>query len=133
MISKRNLINVFGAGITAIALSVTAMPALAGMNGDSGTFIGQSNHVTTGGVSIVEEGGKFYVELADDFSLDGGPDPRVALGNNGYDSDTLLGELRELTGTQRYEIPASVDISDYNQVFIWCEIAGVPLGVAALN
>ncbi|MBS9717672.1 DM13 domain-containing protein [Pseudohalocynthiibacter aestuariivivens] len=133
MISKRNIINLFGAGATAIALSVTAMPALAGMNGDSGTFIGQSNHVTTGGVSIVEEGGKFYVELADDFSLDGGPDPRVALGNNGYDSDTLLGELRELTGTQRYEIPASVDISDYNQVFIWCEIAGVPLGVATLN
>ena len=133
MISKRNIINLFGAGATAIALSVTAMPALAGMNGDSGTFIGQSNHVTTGGVSIVEEGGKFYVELADDFSLDGGPDPRVALGNNGYDSDTLLGELRELTGTQRYEIPANVDISDYNQVFIWCEIAGVPLGVATLN
>jgi len=133
MISKRNIINLFGAGATAIALSVTAMPALAGMNGDSGTFTGQSNHVTTGGVSIVEEGGKFYVELADDFSLDGGPDPRVALGNNGYDSDTLLGELRELTGTQRYEIPANVDISDYNQVFIWCEIAGVPLGVATLN
>ncbi|MEX0317650.1 MAG: DM13 domain-containing protein [Ruegeria sp.] len=106
--------------------------ALAG--GAKGTFEGRSNHVTTGSVTVVKEGDRYIVELGDDFSLDGGPDPRVALGKDGtYDPDTKLGALLNLTGKQRYVVPATWDISAHNEVYIWCEVAGVPLGVAKIN
>ncbi|WP_166417766.1 DM13 domain-containing protein [Cochlodiniinecator piscidefendens] len=133
MISRRNILSVIGAGLTTATLSLSAIPALAGMAGPTGTFDGMSNHLTSGSVSIVEEGGTYYVELGEDFSLDGGPDPRVALGNDGYDANAVLGELENLTGSSRYEIPANLDVSDFNEVWIWCEVASVPLGVAALN
>ena len=99
----------------------------------SGTFTGASNHVTSGTATIIEEDGKFYVDLGADFSLDSGPDPRVGLGKDGYDPATHLGKLESLTGAQRYEIPASIDVAAYDEVYIWCEAASVPLGIAKLQ
>ncbi len=114
----------------ALGMAFSALPALADV---SGNFEGRSNHVTGGTASIVEDGGTYYVVLGADFSLDNGPDPRVALGNDGYDASTQLGALISLNGVQRYAIPASIDVSNYDQVWIWCEAASVPLGVAELN
>ncbi|MEO1001416.1 MAG: hypothetical protein AAFW69_12570, partial [Pseudomonadota bacterium] len=46
-----------------------------------GTFIGDSDHVTIGSAAISRtEDGRWLVTLGDDFSLDGAPDPKVALG-----------------------------------------------------
>ncbi len=124
-----------GAGLAVAAATTLSLPASAdSMKISAGTFTGMSNHVTSGGVRLIEKDGRYFVELADDFSLDGGPDPRVALGADGvYDPDSKLGALLNLTGTQRYAIPAPWDHAKYNEVYIWCEIAGVPLGVASLN
>ncbi|MEM9792879.1 MAG: DM13 domain-containing protein, partial [Pseudomonadota bacterium] len=36
------------------------------------------------------------------------------------------------TGRSQYEIPSSIDVSAYNEVWIWCERFNVPLGVAKL-
>ncbi|MFK8184865.1 MAG: DM13 domain-containing protein [Phormidesmis sp.] len=99
----------------------------------TGTFEGKSDHITTGSVDIVERGGKYYIELGDDFSLDNAPDPKVGLGKNGYDPITQSGELRSLTGASTYELPDGLDISSYNEVYIWCEKFSVPLGVAVLS
>jgi electron transfer DM13 len=100
-----------------------------------GTFVGASKHVTTGGVEIVRNADNSYtVILGEDFSLDGAPDPRVGFGKSGnYDGNTELGKLAQLTGTQSYIVPASVDIASYDQVYIWCEKFSVPLGIAQLN
>ncbi|MEX0305070.1 MAG: DM13 domain-containing protein [Leisingera sp.] len=131
MLNRRSFFAAAAATTTAVTLT-GATAAVAG--GVSGNFEGRSNHVTSGGVKIVEEGGRYIVELADDFSLDGGPDPRVALGKDGkYDPDTKLGALLNLTGKQRYAVPATWDISKHNEVYIWCEVAGVPLGVAKIK
>ncbi|MEO1000268.1 MAG: DM13 domain-containing protein [Pseudomonadota bacterium] len=124
----------------ALGLAIAA-PALAGdaahsIEGDvygEGTFTGASRHVTTGHGAIIQQDGKWYVSLAEDFFFDGAPDPKVALGNDGYDPDTLLEPLRENTGAQLYEIPASIDVTAYNEIWIWCEQFAVPLGVAALT
>ncbi|MFD0859503.1 DM13 domain-containing protein [Roseovarius aquimarinus] len=117
------------ASLTAPMASADKMAAKA-----SGTFTGLSNHVTTGGVSIIEEDGRIYVELAEDFSLDGGPDPRVHFGKGGaHDAGAYLGALVSLEGKQRYAVPPTWDVSDYNEVYIWCEVASVPLGVAGLE
>lgn len=131
MMTRRSLF--LSAAASGIALTMASTtPALAG--GLKGSFTGLSNHVTSGSVKVAEHNGRYVVELGKDFSLDGGPDPRVAFGKDGeYDPNSKLGALLELTGKQRYAVPPTLDISGYNEVYIWCDVAGVPLGVAKIN
>ena len=128
MQNRRN----FMAASAAFGAVMMAGPVLAGQS-RNGTFKGRSNHVTSGGVTVVKEGGKAYVVLQSDFAFDGAPDPKVALGRDGYDKSTVLGALRSNSGAQRYEIPASMTIEGVNEVWIWCEQFNVPLGVATLR
>ncbi|MDA7963783.1 DM13 domain-containing protein [Ruegeria sp.] len=131
MMTRRSLFLSAAATGAALTLASTS-PVLAG--GHKGHFEGRSNHVNTGSVKLVKNGDRYIVELGEDFSLDGGPDPRVAFGKDGtYDPDSKLGALLHLTGKQSYAVPPTMDISGYNEVYIWCEVAGVPLGVAALK
>lgn len=124
MITRRTLF--------ASAAALAATPALAGGHGRIGSFVGKSNHITTGRAELAIEGGQAYVYLLDDFTFDGAPDPKVALGRNGYDAKTLMGKLKSNSGKQRYAVPAGIDASKYNEVWIWCERFNVPLGVAEL-
>lgn len=128
MITRRATLAVLAA-----AAALPATIARAAKTIKSGTFAGASNHVTTGTAYILLEGDKHYITLGDDFTFDGAPDPKVALGNNGYDKNTLMGLLQSNTGAQSYEIPASIDVAAYNEVWIWCERFNVPLGVAKLS
>ncbi|WP_299401873.1 DM13 domain-containing protein [uncultured Roseobacter sp.] len=123
------LINAF------LALSLTVLATFGASAGTSGSFIGKSDHITTGGVTIVKNAdGTATVTLDENFSLDGAPDPRVAFGKDGsYAPEADLGVLQKLNGKQVYTVPASVNIEDYNEIYIWCLKFSVPLGVAALN
>ncbi|MBX2853426.1 MAG: DM13 domain-containing protein [Rhodobacteraceae bacterium] len=98
-----------------------------------GGFEGKSNHITRGDASIQRIDGEWYVALGENFFFDGAPDPKVALGANGYRSDAILSPLRANNGAQMYKIPASLDVADYDQIWIWCEKFNVPLGVADLS
>ncbi|MEL6574511.1 MAG: DM13 domain-containing protein [Pseudomonadota bacterium] len=118
----------------ATAVSIPLLMSAPALAGEAGTFTGASNHITTGGVSIVETSAGKVVLLAADFSLDGAPDPRVGLGKDGkYDEATDMGELRSINGLQAYAVPDGVDVSGYNEVYIWCRKFSVPLGVASLD
>ena len=100
----------------------------------AGEFKGLSNHVTTGQVEVVKTANGYVIKLADNFNFDGAPDPKVAFGANGkYDSSTLIAPLKSNTGAQTYEVPASIDVSKYNEVYIWCEKFNVGLGVASIK
>jgi hypothetical protein len=44
-----------------------------------------------------------------------------------------LGGLRAFKGSQRYPIPAGVDLKDYQSVIIWCERFGVLISPAELR
>jgi len=44
-----------------------------------------------------------------------------------------LGGLRSFKGSQRYPIPAGVDVKDYTSVIIWCEQFGVLISPADLT
>ena len=123
MLTRRTLL------LTAPALITLPTVLRAGGHGRLGTFTGESDHVTSGGVEVAGN----TINLLDDFFFDGAPDPQVALGNNGYDASTLMGNLQSNTGEQSYEIPASINSDDYNEVWIWCVRFNVPLGVARLN
>ncbi|MEM9044494.1 MAG: DM13 domain-containing protein [Pseudomonadota bacterium] len=99
----------------------------------SGVFIGKSNHVTTGHASVARKGKKWVVVLEEDFTFDGAPDPHVALGADGYRKDASLALLQSNDGKQVYEIPANLDVADFNEIWIWCNKFSVPLGVAKLK
>ncbi len=99
-----------------------------------GTFIGASNHATSGHVSIFRSGKTWVVSFADDFSFDGAPDPKVGFGNKGkFDAKSTLAPLKNNSGAQIYVVPGDVDVGDYLQVFLWCEKFSVPLGIADLR
>ena len=100
----------------------------------SGEFIGKSDHITTGGVTVEKISSGIIVRLAADFSLDGAPEPSVGFGKDGkYDPDSDLGDLVLIEGRQTYLLPKEVDYTQYNEIYIWCDKFSVPLGVAAIN
>lgn len=122
----------------ATLLAVTAFLPTAGSATEAtatGAFTGANDHITTGGVSVVRTAnGGAVVILDTDFSLDGAPDPSVGFGIDGeFVSATDLGELTQNTGLQVFVVPASIDVDDYNEIYIWCEQFSVSLGVAPLN
>lgn len=129
MTNRRQFLK-YSAALTAISV---AGPAFAAGHGRIGEFTGASGHVTSGRAEVAVEGGKTVVHLLDDFNFDGAPDPKVALGHDGFDSSTLLGKLKSNSGKQSYEVPAGIDASKMNEVWIWCEKFNVPLGVAKLH
>lgn len=119
----------------AAMISFAPMTASAGDAHSSGSFIGKSDHITTGGVKVIKtaDGGAVVI-LDSDFSLDGAPDPRVAFGTDGkYDDASNLGVLQSINGLQMYRVPATVNVDKYNEVYIWCSKFSVPLGVASLK
>lgn len=71
--------------------------------------------------------------LSDDFELDSAPDPRITFGRNGYSKGTILPKLNELKGEQVNKLPARINPSDYNEVWIWCKKFDVGLGVARVK
>ena len=100
----------------------------------TGEFVGKSDHITTGGVTVHKISNGFIVKLAADFSLDGAPEPSVGFGNDGnYDPASDLGDLVKISGASTYLLPPEVDYSQYNEIYIWCDKFNVPLGVATLN
>ncbi|MEO1324768.1 MAG: DM13 domain-containing protein [Pseudomonadota bacterium] len=131
MPTRRTLLSALASATITLPLLSTAARAADTLK--RGSFTGASNHVTTGTGGLITEGGKTYVSLADDFFFDGAPDPKVALGNDGYDASTLLAPLKANTGAQSYELPEGLDPANYNEIWIWCERFNVPLGVAKLN
>lgn len=133
--------------ITTAALSLFALSAcqnilqvaepapvvVAASTSAAGSFSGLSDHITTGGASIVGKPGAYELVFASDFSLDGAPDPIVGFGKDGaYNPATKLGALKNKTGAQRYALPVSFNPADVSEVYVWCEQFDVPLGVATL-
>ena len=118
---------------TVALLAFTANTAIAGTK--TGSFHGASDHVTTGDFTISKQAdGSHIITLEDNFSLDGAPDPSVGFGKDGkYSKATYLGNLKHLKGKQSFVIPASVDLSHFNEVYIWCAKFTVPLGVASIH
>ena len=121
------------AAVFALTAAVIPLSSASAETLSSGSFVGKSNHMTSGKVSVVKSGNGYQLVLEDSFRFDGAPDPKLAFGKNGYDKTTLFSKLNKNSGKQVYDLPASIDVSKYNEVWVWCEKFSVPLGVAKLN
>lgn len=116
-----------------LAFTAFLSAAQAGEVIKSGEFEGRSDHVTSGGVSILQTNGQTLLVLEAEFSLDGAPDPKIGFGKDGFQSDTLFTELNDKEGAQVYVIPANINIADFNEVYIWCDEFSIPLGMARIG
>ncbi|KAB2850761.1 MAG: DM13 domain-containing protein [Hyphomicrobiaceae bacterium] len=99
----------------------------------SGRFNGVGAYRAQGDIQIVRNGNVTKLILASNFSFQGAPDPKLGFGNNGYKRGTLFSKLNRNSGAQEYVLPASVDLSKHNEVWIWCERFNVALAVAKLS
>ena len=114
--------------------SATEYVAVNAVSLATGTFEGRSDHITTGRVTLEKTDTGYQLSFAGDFSLDGAPDPVVALGNGEtFFAANKLGSLKNKTGGQTYTLPASFTPGQFSEVYVWCEKFNVPLGVATLT
>jgi hypothetical protein len=113
----------------------------------SGRFI-SGEHPTQGGVQIINQDGKRILQLDQQFTTStAGPDLVVAL----HRSANVIGEtdppayplqegdyvvlapLQQYSGTQSYEIPANINLEDFQSAVIWCRQFNATFGAAALQ
>jgi hypothetical protein len=108
----------------------------------SGTFIHATPsdpiHWGRGKVSVYQAA----VFLEPDFEVGPGPAyhvylvPKPSIRNEDDMKNVMfvdLGRLRAFKGSQRYAIPAGVNLKDYPSVIIWCERFGVLISPADLK
>ena len=110
--------------------ALISLPAIAGGHGRVASFVKRNSYAVSGRAEIAKKGSGYVVNLLDDFKFAGAPDPKIALGKDGYDSKTLMGLLKSNSGASSYEVPAGINPDDYNEVWVWCEKYNVPLAVA---
>lgn len=100
----------------------------------SGSFESVGAHSARGTAQLVKSEGKYFVRLDDDFDVTNGPDLYVSFGKDGeYRSDGLLAPLKGNSGGQNYEVPSIIDVSRYDEVWIWCKRFSVGFGKAVLE
>ncbi len=101
-----------------------------------------SIHRGRGTVTILDAGNGRRIARLTDFQVTNGPDLEVWLvakqniqssGDVTASKYVSLGQLKGNIGDQNYEIPANVDIDDYESIVIWCEQFGVLFSAADLT
>ncbi len=99
-----------------------------------GVFTGLAGHSATGTVTLYQFGNNYILRLEDDFMVTNGPDLFVHFGKDGaYVKEARLAALKGNLGGQNYEVPADINPSDYDEVWIWCRSFAVPFGKAVLQ
>lgn len=126
---------IVAAGFTVVVAVGAALCFKAASAADTGAGIitGASGHKAFGHVEVVEDGGTTKVVFKDDFALQDAPAPRLAWGKDGYKRGTIFATLAKFEGAQEYTVPAGTDLSQYNELWIWCEKFDVPLASAKLK
>lgn len=100
------------------------------------------HHDTKGTATVFQLASGERVLRFTDFETSNGPDVRVYLvaAPDAGDNETVtkagfieLGPMKGNRGDQNYEIPATVDLSRYQTVTIWCKRFGVNFASAPLT
>lgn len=99
-----------------------------------GTFSGLQAHSAEGEAKLIKSGDKYFVRFENNFKVTNGPDLFVYFGKNGqYAPEARLGALKGNVGGQNYEVPQGIDVSSYNEVWVWCRAFSVAFGKATLQ
>ena len=102
----------------------------------SGNFkgVGDGIHDASGEAKVLRLDFENRFLRFENFEATNGPDLYVYLAIDENASEFVnLGRLKANIGNQNYEIPASVDVTKYNKVLIWCKAFSVLFGSAELK
>ena len=100
----------------------------------SGTFAGMDGHSAEGDVQLFKSASTYYLKFLDDFTIEDGPDLYVYMGKNGnYSPGTLISTLGQNSGSRTYEIPSSISIQQYSEVWIWSRLQDTAYARALLK
>ena len=105
-------------------------------------MFGARSHPGEGVAKVLNDGTEQRFLRFEEFATDNGPDLNVYLTTANADADAGdfgasgqfvdLGDLKGNVGEQNYEIPADVDLNEFNTVVIWCVRFGVAFAAADL-
>ncbi|MEK7227367.1 MAG: DM13 domain-containing protein [Patescibacteria group bacterium] len=100
-----------------------------------GLFKGfDSIHTGTGNVSVLKAGDKYIIRFEENFDVANGPDLYVGFGKDGkYVKGTEIAKLKGNIGSQNYEVPANINLEEYNEIWIWCRAFSVGFAKAKLT
>lgn len=98
----------------------------------SGNFIGFDGKKVTGTATIEKKDGQTILTFSKKFKTSFGPSLFVYLGS-GSELGTKLAKLKKRKKAQSYVIPASLDVSSFSKVYIYCDPFNVVFGVASLK
>lgn len=99
----------------------------------SAAVIGTAGHAASGTARIIEAEGKKYIRY-ENFKTINGPDLYVYLAKDLDAKEYVsLGTLRATEGNVNYEIPSSVNPSDYRYVMTWCKQFSVLFNYAEIS
>lgn len=105
-------------------------------------MFGPRSHPGEGVAKVLNDGTEQRFLRFEEFATDNGPDLNVylttadadaAAGDFGASGQFVdLGDLKGNVGEQNYEIPADVDVNEFDTVVIWCVRFGVAFAAADL-
>ena len=97
-------------------------------------FVGREGHEASGTVTLLSAGERRYLRLESDFSVTNGPDLFIGFGTKEkVDEATLFSRLKANAGGQNYEIPPTVDVDNYDTVYIYCRAFSTDFAVATFE
>ncbi len=107
-----------------------------------GAFSSWGKSSLSGNWSVVEDQGKLYIELADNFKAKKGPDVKVFLsptasdkvtGKNAVSGSVFVQLLDDFDGSNRIALPEGVTLDDYQSLVFHCEEYSKLWGVSSLR
>ena len=101
----------------------------------SGSFVGFDQvHHGSGDVRVYKTTEGYVIRFEDNFTVANGPDLYVGLGRDGkYNGGAQLERLKGNQGSQNYLVPQTLNLDDYNEVWIWCRTFSVGFAKAELK
>ena len=91
---------------------------------------------------IVKEGNALFIELDDNFKAKDGPDVKIFLsptnassitGKNATEGSVFIQQISDFEGNKRIQIPANVDLNQYQSLVFHCEAYSKLWGSSALT
>lgn len=96
-------------------------------------LIGESNTDAVGTVSLYQAPNAGVLVFEPNFRMNAPVGAILAFGRDGYRPDTRFATLVRNAGRQSYSIPTSIEPSGFNEIWIWSEKVGQPLGLGRLT
>lgn len=131
------LLSLFSTPAAAVAkgTSTAVETSVSGEVVKKAKLAGRGGKRARGDVSLEKTAdGRYLIRLSGDFSLSRVPDPTIGFAKGGrYVSASEFTELKSFRGEQVYEVPAAIDPTEFDGLFLWCRRFSIPLAVAKLG